>query len=258
MKILIIADSTSTLVGSDGSSYINKLYKLFSANYKDVVVECDEVSREAISQIVPDDKIMTEPYHKGTAAAIGLATAYIANQNPQELIVCIFANQNIKYQDRLLNTIDVAKDMYKHLGKMLLIGVAITDQTSDYGYIKIGKVLQEISSLIAFEMISFKRTLSIEEKFIAHNSWQYLWDTGCLICRAENLLELYKDSLPDMFTGLMTIKAAIGTKFEREIVNTVYSSFPKISMSSGLLEKLEPKKLAVIPVDLGISKDVQL
>lgn len=258
MKVVIIADLSSTIKNSQGQSYIEKLYQIFINQDADVVIQCPASAVEQISKTVPSDKIMSEPQEKGTAAAIGLATAYLASSNPKELVVYIFANQNVAYQDRLMTTLKVANDMYKHLSRMLLVGVSITDPNSNYGYIKIGKVLQEISGLVAFELTSFERNLGETERTQANNSWRYLWDTGCMVCQAENLLEIYRDTQPEMFTGLMTIKASIGTKFEKEIVETVYSSFPKISMAKGVYEKIPVSKVAVIPVDLGISKNTNL
>ena len=258
MKVVIIADLSSTIKNSQGESYIEKLYKIFIKQYSEVLIQCPESAIEQISKTVPSEKIMSEPQQKGTAAAIGLATAYLASTSPHELVVYIFANQNVAYQDRLMNTLSVASDMYKHLGRMLLVGVSITDPNSSYGYIKIGKVLQEISGLIAFELSSFQRDLSDDQRHDANNSWRYLWDTGCMVCKPENLLEIYKEAMPEMYGGLTTIKAAIGTKFEKEIVGAVYSSFPKISMAKGVYEKIDIAKVAVIPVDLGISKSTNL
>ncbi len=258
MKVVIIADLSSTIKNSAGISYIEKLYKIFSQHYTDVFVQCPQSAVELISKTVPLDFIMSEPHEKGTAAAIGLATAYVANNNPKELVIYIFANQNVAYQDRLINTLNVANDMYKHLGRMLLVGVSITDPNSNYGYIQIGRVMQEISGLIAFELTSFQRTLDDKSRLSANNSWRYLWDTGCMICKAENLLEIFKETSPELFTGLMTIKASIGTKFEKDIVEAVYSSFPKVSMAKGVYEKIDVSKVAVIPVDLGISKSSNL
>lgn len=258
MKVVIIADLSSTIRNSDGECYIEKLYKIFAEQYNEVLIQCPSSAVEQISKTVPVEHIMVEPYEKGTAAAIGLATAYLANANPSELVIYIFANQNVAYQDRLLNTLQVANDMYKHLNRMLLVGVAITDPNSSYGYIQIGKVLQEISGVVAFELSSFERDLEPQIRDYANKSWRYLWDTGCMVCRAENLLEIYKQTLPEMFTGLMTIKASIGTKFEKEIVEAVYTRFPKISMAKGVYEKIDISKVAVIPVDLGISKNSNL
>ncbi len=254
MKIVIIADQTSVHSNNNDASYLSQIYKISTSNYKNVFVLCPESAADEIAKVVPKEVIMTEPQAKGTATAIGLAAAYFANSNPKELVSFIFANQQINNQDRLIATLRVAQDMYKQLNTMLLIGVAITGKTNNYGYVKVGKAVQEMSGVVAFEMLRFERNPSSEKISEYMQSWQYLWDTGCLLCTPEDLLEIYKKTIPELFTGLLTIKAALGTKFENEIKNTVYKTFNKISVAKGLYEKIDTNKLLVIPVDLGIKE----
>ena len=115
-------------------------------------------------------------------------------------------------------------------------------------------MLKEMSGVLAFEMKSFKRHVKQTELDLIVGQWNYLWDTGYILGTAHDLIALYKEALPDLYEGLMTMKVAIVTKLEKKIIETIYKTIPHTTMSEGVIEKVDPKKVAVIPVDLGISK----
>lgn len=252
MKIVIIADKSS-LDESPSKNRVQNIYNLFNKIYDDVLVQCPVDSVDTLSLYIPKERIMVEPVGRGTALAIGLAAAKIANINPKEMITFVFANQYMRYEDRLVATIHAANDMFKSLNRMLLIGVAITGVTTDYGYIKVGKVIQETSGILAFQMEGFERTPTAKQLESYMQSWRYLWDTGSMVCSAEVLLDIYKRTLPEIFNGLMTIKASLGTKFEASVTETVYHNFPTMSVAKGLYEKINKDDVLVLPVDLGVN-----
>lgn len=251
MKVVLLADKTSLQPGFDGESYISRLYRIFESGFENVYVQCPLEDVELINKFIPQENILSEPVSKGTAPAIGLAATYFMKDNPDDPIIWIFANQNVKYQDKLVNTLKIAREMYDHLGKMILIGVAITGNTNDYGYIKIGKAVQEISSLIAFEMISFQRNMRKEEMNEVSNSWRYLWDTGSMISSPKHVLSIFKTTLPDLYRILMKIMKLPRSESNSNKLNKLYSQVAGISMAKGIYELITPSSVAIVPVDLG-------
>lgn len=250
-----MADKTSfEKQKENGRSYLEGTYKLFSSLSDYVYVQCPNEIKPRVMKYVPSERIWTEPLSRGTAPALALAALQIDSQHIEEPSLFAFANQTVRYQNKLLNTLRVAENLHAQLKRIVLIGVAITAKTSKYGYIKVGKVLKEMSGVLAFEMKSFKRNLQQDEVDLVTEKWNYLWDTGYILSSAHDLIELYEETLPDIYAGLMTIKAARGTKLEKKIVQTVYTSIPHTTMSEGVIEKVNPRRLVVIPVDLGISK----
>jgi mannose-1-phosphate guanylyltransferase len=252
MRVVIIADKQSlTSKGGSKENFVQSSYRLFAKEWREVVVQCPEEAVEEISKIIPRNKIWTEPVARGTAPAVGLAASYAAAKDPREQILFVFANQIVKYQDKLVNTLKSALELQKQLKRTVLIGVATTKVTTDYGYIEIGKVLAENSGILAFEMKGFERSPDEGKVKQYTKSWKHLWDTGYMLANAEELLTLYRSVSEELFSGLLTVKAAIGTKFQEEIVKTVYTALPKATLAETIYEKMNKKEAAVVAVDLG-------
>lgn len=255
MRIVIVADKTSIVKRSNNQpSYLESTYNLFLSLSKSIYVQCPDEIRNQVTKYVPLERVWVEPTSRGTAPAIGLAATYAYLTNDQEVMLFAFANQTVLYRDKLLNTLKVAKNLYDQLRKVILIGVAITDKTDKYGYIEVGKVAKEMSGVLAFEMQSFKRHVSPTEidKFV--KTWKYLWDTGYVLSSPKDLLSLYEQTMPNLYKGLTEIRLNVGTKLEESVLNSVYQTFQNTSFSEGVIEKCQQKELAVIPVDLGVTK----
>jgi mannose-1-phosphate guanylyltransferase len=67
------------------------------------------------------------------------------------------------------------------------------------------------------------------------------------IWRVDHLLELYKKYLPDQYKILMKIKAVLGTKNEAKVLATEFAKIKPISIDYGILEKLKPGSMLMIP-----------
>lgn len=255
MKIVVVADNTSfNKPDNYDKNYIESSYELFLKLNHDVHVQCPEDVKSEIVKFVPEKMIWTEPVKRGTAPALGLASIYARAKFEDELTLFAFANQTVEYRDKLLNTLKIAENLYDQLRKIILIGVAITERTDKYGYIEVGKVAKELSGVLAFEMKSFQRHVEPSKLENILSTWKYLWDTGYVIGKPSDLLKAYKQTLPDIFTGLKTIDSSLGTRFEKKVLNTVYASFLSKTFSEGVIENIDRRELFVIPVDLGITK----
>ena len=244
MKIVIIAKSGDL-------SGVLKARNIFQDLGVEIFVQCpDEMKRELLDNF-DKDHIWLEPISKGTSIAIGVASVYAERLFKDEIFVYIFANQYVTYKERLLSTLRAAEDIFLQLGKTTFIGVTITSVTDDYGYFEIGKVLKEIGGVIAFEMKSFERNPNKENLKKYSESWNYLWDTGYLLGKPKNILKEYKLLQPELYEGLMAIKASLGTKFEKEVISTIFDKFETISFAKSISEKINPNNVVVVPVDVG-------
>lgn len=255
MKIVVVADNTSFEKPINSSeSYIESSYKLFLTLGQEVYVQCPVNVAKEVGKFVPKKMIWTEPVKRGTAPALGLAAVYASAKKSEELALFAFANQTVLYRDKLLNTLKIAESLYKQLRKIILIGVAITEETDKYGYIEVGRVDKEMSGILAFEMKSFRRHIKQEELRAITKTWKYLWDTGYVISKPTELLLTYQKSLPSVYSGLIKIKETLNTRDEYEVLKNIYGTFPKVSFSEGVIEKVDYSNLAVIQVDLGVIK----
>ncbi len=241
---------------NSNKTFLEGSYEIFYSKYpkKDIIIQCHFELKKHIKDLLGKNypHINTEPAQKGTAPAVGMAVMGIYNKNKDETITIAYSDHPVSFKNKLLQGIDDAVKFNKNLKKLILIGVNPTFPAENYGYVKIGGVLQEIGPSIAFEMVDF-----IEKPGRAHaekllQSWRYLWNTGYLVAKASEIVDTYEKTLPGIYKGLLSIFPARGTKLEKEITETVYKSFQKTSLDKGIYEKIDRTSVAVLPVDLQI------
>lgn len=255
MKTIIVADQKSLAIfPQTKSNFLLNTYQMFAKfnSQQDIYLEIPSKIEAQVRELIDTPNIIVEPEQKGTAAAVGLATIHLYQNDPQELIVVAYADHPVKFQDKLAETIPVAQKFATRLDKLILLGVNPTFAATTYGYAKIGKAIEEIGGVIAFEMVDFKEKpeQKLAQKFV--QSWSYLWNTGYMIVSAQKLLQIYRCTMPELFEGLMMIKESLGSKLNDQISSTVFASLNKTSLDKGLYEKVDKDQIAILAADLNI------
>lgn len=255
MKIVVLADQTGLKEIQPSLTLIESCIGMFNeySRKDDLLVQLPENIEEDIRNKNLRCSISSEPFSRGTAPALGLAAIKISYQNPDEVITIAYSDHPVNYKHKLLNTLKITNKLAKTLGKPILIGVNPTYPASNYGYVKIGKAVQDTNGKILFEMNGFKEKPSTKEAEELLQSWQYLWNTGYMTVKVETLLEIYKKYLPEIHGGLMTILESIGKDSERETTRRIFENYPKISIDKGIFEKINTDELLVMSVDLNIN-----
>jgi mannose-1-phosphate guanylyltransferase len=255
MKIIVLADQSGLKEIQPSLTLLESCIGMFreEISEQDIHVQIPQILEKQITKIAGNCRIITEPAAKGTAPALGLAILKIFIQNPEEIVTVAYSDHPVSYRHKLLSTLNITKRIIESSQKPILIGVNPTFPATNYGYVKIGKAIQDTNGKILFEMVGFKEKpdKKTAEEFLS--SWQYLWNTGYMTAKASQLMEIYKKYLPEIYGGLMMIKEAIGSDIEEKITKTVFKTFPKISIDKGIFEKIDTHELNIMSVDLNIS-----
>ncbi len=215
---------------------------------------------------IPDNHYSLEPTLKDRGPAIGLAALIMHHDNPDSSFMTMWSDHNIKepkgYFKKLLTGAE--KYLNKNPEATLTIGVKPTFAHTGFGYIKKGKEVSNNYSLPLFKVGSFveKPNYNKAEKFV--KSGDYLWNSGYFIWKTKNLLNLYKEHLPEVYNILQKIKPHLGTKNQQKTIDHWYPKMPKVEVEQGILEKVT-KNIVTIEanfdwIDVGswkVIKDVQ-
>ena len=78
------------------------------------------------------------------------------------------------------------------------------------------------------------------------SSYSYLWNTGYYVWKVSTILEEFEKHLPKTFTELQHIVSG-------EPLEVCYPQCDKISIDYGIMEKVDPTRVRIIPADLGWS-----
>lgn len=188
--------------------------------------------------------IFFEPYKRDTAGAIGLAAIRLFVKDPQTIMVVANADHYVKEVNLYLRALKQGIEAVKNNpDRIALVGLKPEYPETGYGYIKIGK--PAFAGSFGVARFVEKPDLKTAEKYMA--SGNYFWNPAMFIWRVDHLLDLYKKYLPDQYKILMKIKDSLGTKNEAKVVATEFAKIKPISIDYGILEKLKPGSMLMVP-----------
>jgi mannose-1-phosphate guanylyltransferase len=202
---------------------------------------------------VPVENIIVEPDLRDTAPCIGLAATYLSKKSPKEVMAIIYADHLIQNKTEFVRKLKIAEKIAQKENTINIIEVKAKFPNVNLGYVKIGKMLKQVdgADVYAFERFTEKPDAATAKKFL--QSYKYLWNTGLYVWKIDTILKHYKKNQPNTYAQLMKIKAQIGTKKEQEALKSFYPKCDKISIDYGIMEKVNPKEVRIIPAELGWS-----
>jgi mannose-1-phosphate guanylyltransferase/mannose-6-phosphate isomerase len=191
-----------------------------------------------------DNQFIIEPVARNTAPAIGLAAVYLKRIDPDAIMVVLPSDHIIKNTNKFHNAVLLGAKASMS-GSLVTIGIIPDKPETGYGYIKRGKKIQNG----VYDVKEFKEK---PDKFTAIeyiNHGGYYWNSGIFIWRADSILNAIEKYMPGLFNGLVRIEKAIGTKKEREVMESVFFKLKSESVDYSVLEKAD--NVVIIPVDMG-------
>ena len=189
-----------------------------------------------IREHVPTATILSEPSARNTAACIGLAAVYaqVESKSFEPVLVILPADHAVRDEDRLRGALSEAIEVAREREVLVTIGIPPTEPHTGYGYIKRGAPLSGRAFQVErfFEKPSFERA----QKYLEQGGFS--WNSGMFVWRADAILKAFESYLPQMFDGLMKIKAILegGAADVDQQVAAEFSTFESISIDFGVLE----------------------
>jgi mannose-1-phosphate guanylyltransferase len=201
-----------------------------------------DVERTAPS--IPRANIVVEPEARNTAACIGLGALEALARDRDAVIAVVPSDQYVArpapYAESLARAIAACDD-----GRVVTVGIRPTGPETGFGYIEIGA---ESRGAFAVQRFVEKPDRATAERYVA--SEKYLWNSGMFFFRASRMLELIRRELPELGAILDEIAAAPDA---RARAAERYPKAPSISIDYGVMERLQPGEVAVVPGDFGWS-----
>lgn len=214
----------------------------------------DDVKEQAKPFKIPAKNFIIEPALRDTAPCIGLAASYLAAHGfADEVMSIIYADHVVQHKEEFEKLLRIASEIAQKENTLNIIEVKAKFPSVHLGYVKIGSLLKQVKGvdIYAFEKFTEKPDLETARKFLA--SYKYLWNTGFYVWKVSTILEKFKKHMPKTAAQLKKIEKAIGTSKEVSILKKEYPLCEKISIDYGIMEKVDPKEVRIIPGDLGWS-----
>ncbi len=134
----------------------------------------------------------------------------------------------------------------KHL---VTLGITPYRPETGFGYIAHGQPQETYNGNTAYIVDGFKEKPDYQKALEYLASGNYYWNSGIFVWRADLILSLIAQHLPELYEGLQQIGSAYGTENYESVLAEVFPGLPKISIDLGVMEKAG--NVLVFPCSFG-------
>ena len=159
---------------------------------------------------IPKENIICEPVGRNTAPCIGLGAAHVQKKDGDALMIVLPSDHLIKNNELFAQTLKNALDVAQKGPNLVTIGITPNYPETGYGY---------------------------------------LWNSGMFVWKASTVLSCVKEFMPDLYSGLEKLQAAVGTDGYEKLLESVFPTLPSESIDYGVMEKA--KSIYILPGDFG-------
>lgn len=195
--------------------------------------------------------VLAEPSPKESMAAIGLAAAVLLQRDPEAVLGSFAADHIISGRDAFESAVTEAVATAK-AGYLVTIGIAPSHPSTGFGYIKLGEKLAVNEAPNARRVTEFKEKPDARTASAYLSTGDYRWNGGMFVVKAQVLLDLLKETVPDLHDGLTRIAAAWDSDARSAVMSEIWPTLPKIAIDHAVAEPASKVgKVAVIPATFG-------
>lgn len=204
--------------------------------------------REQLPEINPEH-ILPEPARRNTAPCICWAAHHIYARNPEASIVTLPSDHLILKELEFHRTLEEGIRFVEEGDRLLTIGLKPTSPHTGYGYIQLGRPIDDHDNILKVKSFTEKPNLEMATLFM--NSGEFYWNSGMFMWRADTILKAFAEYSPEIAAVFDTGREYFGTPQELDFINGNFSNCPNISVDYAIMEKA--RNVYVETADLGWS-----
>lgn len=219
-----------------------------------ILIICGAAHAEAIQQQLPDlpaENIIVEPSPNGTGPALALATALIAEREPNAIIGNFAADHDVTDVDAFEAAVRAAIAAAVG-GDLVTIGLTPSRPETGFGYIERTDVVTcESPSGIAYRAARFVEKPDLERATEYVASGKFLWNAAMFVWQAQSLMDELRRLQPEIASGVRELARQWGGPAHDETVAEYWNSMPNVTIDTGVMELAN--HVAVVPAEMGWS-----
>ena len=219
-----------------------------------ILIICGAAHAEAIRQQLPDlppENVIIEPSPNGTGPALALATAMIAERDPDAIMGSFAADHDVTDVDAFVAAVTTAIAASEN-GDLVAIGLTPSRPETGFGYIeRTEEVTCATPTGTAFRAARF-----IEKPDLLHateyvTSGKFLWNAAMFVWRVDALMAELRRLQPMIAQGVTEIAQHWTSDDGEEIVEGLWSKLPNVTIDTGVMELAD--RVVVVPAEMGWS-----
>jgi len=216
-----------------------------------VFISCGKDLAPKIAAVVPEvprSNFIIEPTGRDTAPCVGLAIEQVRRLSPgagdDSVIAVLPADHRIGKPGRFRKTLQRAARTAFRKKLIMTIGIVPDRPSQAYGYIQPGQPVPGERGVAKAKQFVEKPDQATAKRYLKRG---FLWNAGMFVFRIDVMREAYKKHQPGMAKRLAEIGAAMGTRKNKRVTETIFPKLEKISIDYAIMEKTD--RAAVIPGD---------
>ncbi len=210
----------------DGLVDADRIYVCTAAAYADQVLE-------QLPELDPS-RLIGEPVGRDTANAVGLASAVVGRDDPDAVLAIVTSDHLITPEKEFGASVDAAFAVVEERPRSLCtFGIEPTHPHTGLGYVERG---EPIAGTGAYQVARFreKPDLATAEEYLA--TGRFWWNSGMFVWRADTLLGVLDELLPESAAPLRRAGAAAAGPERDAVLAEIYPQLRKISVDFAVME----------------------
>ncbi|MBA3832746.1 MAG: mannose-1-phosphate guanylyltransferase [Chthoniobacterales bacterium] len=210
--------------------------------YERILILTNVDQEVAARELLPDfpvENIVAEPTKRDTAAAVALATGWVAKRDHQATMLVLPADHVIKDRKAFQETLRAAVRAAEETGAIVTIGVKPTWACPGFGYIEQGEPVPLESSTPAnpiFRVVRFreKPDADLADRFVRDGKFR--WNAGMFVSSVPTVLSEFNRHAPELGHFISQLRAP--NNWEATLRER-FSKLPRISFDYAIMEKAD-------------------
>jgi len=179
--------------------------------------------------------LIVEPVGKNTAPAVALAASYIQAKYGEAVMIVLSADHDIRPKKAFVDAIKFAVKIAEQRNNLVVFGIKPTRAETVYGYIQLGKKIDESDTICACSVKRFIEKPGHEKAKKFLNSTKYMWNSGMFIWKTSTILEEFSKYMPELFSLIKKFEGS----FSKAKIDSFYKQCQKESIDFGVMEHSE-------------------
>jgi mannose-1-phosphate guanylyltransferase len=186
---------------------------------------------------LPKKNLIYEPVGKNTLPAIGLAALFIAEKDPDGILIVSPSDHLIQNDELFRQCIDSAALIADQKEGIVTIGITPKHPATGYGYVQTADEIQIGQPIKSFSVSRFVEKPNVEVATGYLKQGGFFWNSGIFVFKVSVFLNAVQQYAPELFADLMRIKEHIGKDSYETALDRIYREVNSISIDYGILEK---------------------
>ena len=182
---------------------------------------------------IPEQNILCEPVGRNTAPCVGLGAVAINKKYEDANMLVLASDALIKNNDIFVDTLKDAIEVASQGENLVTIGITPNYPETGYGYINFDKD-SKLGAANSVKRFVEKPDLAKAKEYLA--TGEYLWNSGMFIWKVSTILKNFKEFMPDIYEGLLTIQASMGSDAYERTLEEIFTAFRSESVDYGIME----------------------